>query len=819
MDSWEDITQVATGDFHTVGLKSGGTVVAVGYNDDGQCNVGLWEDITQVAAGGDHTVGLKSGGTVVAVGRNNYGQCNVSWAGITQVAAGYSHTVGLRTDSTVVTVGDNGYGQCNVDSWTGITQVAAGDYHTVGLKSDGTVVAVGDNNYGQCNVSWAGITQVAAGEAHTVGLKSGGTVVAVGYNGNDQGNVGLWTGITQVDAGKAHTVGLKRDGTVVAVGYNGYGQCNVGSWAGITQVATDGAHTVGLKRDGTVVAVGHNSYGQCNMGWNLGVMTSPTVTTNGATAIGTSSATLNMSYTLGDYTSVSVQFAYKKSSDTTWTYTSWVTDPGSPYFKTVSGLDSNTTYDFKAQLKYDSTVIEGSVLQFTTGKVLPTVTTTAVTGVTTSSATLNMSYTLGDYTSVSVQFVYKKSSNTTWTGTGWEEKTVAGIYAKEITGLSTNTQYDFKAELKYDTTTIEGSVLQFTTGKVLPTVTTTAVTGVTTSSATLNMSYTLGDYTSVSVQFVYKKSSNTTWTGTGWEEKTVAGIYAKEITGLSTNTQYDFKAQLKYNSTVIESSVLHFTTGKIFPTVTTNAATDVDTSSATLNMSYTLGDYTSVSVQFAYKKSSDTTWTETGWEEKTVAGTYGKEITGLSTNTQYDFKAELKYDSTVIEGSILQFTTGQTFTLTIYISPSGSGSVTLDPPGGTYSYGTVVTLTAIPATGWYFVGWSGDINSPDNPITFNINKNMNINALFVNSFTDTKTGSIILLDLVSSNAPRWRVTIPSKGYDTGWMPFRRYTRTNNHFWGEYADTRYHLIIDFYSSGRYHIIFDDRVTRISIKIAN
>jgi alpha-tubulin suppressor-like RCC1 family protein len=61
-----------------VRLKSDGTVVAVGYNDDGQCAVGGWTGIVQVAAGGGHTVGVKSDGTVVAVGNNDYGQCNVS---------------------------------------------------------------------------------------------------------------------------------------------------------------------------------------------------------------------------------------------------------------------------------------------------------------------------------------------------------------------------------------------------------------------------------------------------------------------------------------------------------------------------------------------------------------------------------------------------------------------------------------------------------------------------------------------------------------------------------------------------------------------
>jgi hypothetical protein len=71
------------------GVRSDGTVVAVGWNDYGQCNVADWTDIIQVAAGSEHTVGLKSDGSVVAVGRNYHGQCNVAdWTDIIQVAAG-----------------------------------------------------------------------------------------------------------------------------------------------------------------------------------------------------------------------------------------------------------------------------------------------------------------------------------------------------------------------------------------------------------------------------------------------------------------------------------------------------------------------------------------------------------------------------------------------------------------------------------------------------------------------------------------------------------------------------------------------------------
>ena len=188
--------------------------------------------IPMVAAGVRYTVGLKSDGTVVAVGRNIEGQCDVgNWTYIVQVSAGCLHTVGLKTDGTLVAVGNNDKGQCNVGGWTGIVQVAAGDYHTVGLKPDGTVVAMGDNFYGQCNVGgWTGIVQVAVGTYHTVGLKSDGTLVTVGDNEYGQCDVGGWTGIVQVAAGWIHTVGLKPDGTVVAVGSNDSGQCDVGGW-------------------------------------------------------------------------------------------------------------------------------------------------------------------------------------------------------------------------------------------------------------------------------------------------------------------------------------------------------------------------------------------------------------------------------------------------------------------------------------------------------------------------------------------------------------------------------------------------------------
>lgn len=69
----------------------------------------------------DHTVGLRSDGTVVAVGSNRWAQCDVSdWTDIVAISAAYAHTVGLKADGTVVAVGYNGFGQCDVSDWENI---------------------------------------------------------------------------------------------------------------------------------------------------------------------------------------------------------------------------------------------------------------------------------------------------------------------------------------------------------------------------------------------------------------------------------------------------------------------------------------------------------------------------------------------------------------------------------------------------------------------------------------------------------------------------------------------------------------------------
>jgi uncharacterized repeat protein (TIGR02543 family) len=62
---------------------------------------------------------------------------------------------------------------------------------------------------------------------------------------------------------------------------------------------------------------------------------------------------------------------------------------------------------------------------------------------------------------------------------------------------------------------------------------------------------------------------------------------------------------------------------------------------------------------------------------------------------------------------------------------AGNGSVTLNPPGGVYPYGTVVWLSGIPQSGSYFVFWGNAGSGNVNPLAFGVtNANLSVSSLF-----------------------------------------------------------------------------------------
>jgi hypothetical protein len=80
----------------------------------------------------------------------------------------------------------------------------------------------------------------------------------------------------------------------------------------------------------------------------------------------------------------------------------------------------------------------------------------------------------------------------------------------------------------------------------------------------------------------------------------------------------------------------------------------------------------------------------------------------------------------VITGAFLAYPT-----YTLSLVTNGQGTIVLNPPGGSYYSNTTVTVTATPASGWLFNGWSGASTSTNNPLNFTLDANSTLAGNFV----------------------------------------------------------------------------------------
>ncbi|HEV2391812.1 MAG TPA: immunoglobulin domain-containing protein [Verrucomicrobiae bacterium] len=248
---------IAAGAWHSLFLRTDGSVEAVGQNYEGQCTVpSSLSNVIGIAGGGYHSLALTIEGAVVAWGGNSYGQATPpqGLSNVIAIAAGTWHSLALRRDGTVVAWGDDSAGQLDIPSnLTNVVAIAAGGDHNLALRADGTVVAWGENTdaladfAGQSLVP-AGLSNViaiGAGAYHSLAAQGGGTVVGWGDNsqGESQAPASL-AGVVALAGGGSHSVALKADGTVGAWGNNWNGQCSLPAVTNVFAIAAGQAHTL-----------------------------------------------------------------------------------------------------------------------------------------------------------------------------------------------------------------------------------------------------------------------------------------------------------------------------------------------------------------------------------------------------------------------------------------------------------------------------------------------------------------------------------------------------------------------------------------------
>lgn len=300
----QKVVSVSTYYTHAIAALSDGTVWAWGENAFGQLGdsllnantnypvqvkgeygFGYLDSIVEVSCGYYHSLMLKSDGTVLSCGYNTYGQLGVNstqtWTvprpvvgpsgvgtltNIIQIDAGSHSSIALRNDGTVWAWGSNAYGTTGsgsgnnyypvqVASLPQIIKISIKGGHVLALDINGTIWAWGENTYGQVGnntfthvyspaqvLDQTGtnvidsIVDIGTGMMHSFAIHSDGTAYSWGSNNNGQlgdgttvdryfpveilgpGGTGLLDNIVELEGGHLLSIARKSDGTVYCWG-------------------------------------------------------------------------------------------------------------------------------------------------------------------------------------------------------------------------------------------------------------------------------------------------------------------------------------------------------------------------------------------------------------------------------------------------------------------------------------------------------------------------------------------------------------------------------------------------------------------------
>jgi alpha-tubulin suppressor-like RCC1 family protein len=296
------VTNMAAGAYHSLFIKSDGSLWAMGDNLYGELGDGTFNStnkpveivsnsVMAVAAGDYHSLFIKSDGSLWGMGNNNQGQLGdgtfnptnkpeeIVSNGVVAVSAGDDFSLFIKSDGSLWGMGNNNQGQLgdgtSVEVSTpveivssNVMAVAAGgaySAHSLFIKSDGSLWCVGDNEYGQLGdgtfndanrpeeIVSSGVVSVAAGGAYTLFLKSDGSLWGMGDNRAGEIGDGTFNSTNRAEEIVS--------GGVVAVAAEGGGDLSQGSPAGGGAGGSDGiieAHSLIIKSDGSLWGMGDN---------------------------------------------------------------------------------------------------------------------------------------------------------------------------------------------------------------------------------------------------------------------------------------------------------------------------------------------------------------------------------------------------------------------------------------------------------------------------------------------------------------------------------------------------------------------------------
>ncbi|MGE5343161.1 MAG: choice-of-anchor Q domain-containing protein [Candidatus Omnitrophota bacterium] len=474
---------------------------------------------------------------------------------------------------------------------------------------------------------------------------------------------------------------------------------NVATWGtkAVTGLTSGSTYTFQVKArngDSTETAFGATASGIPNA--------APTVTTNAASSLTSSGATLNGTVNANNL-STTVTFQY----GLTVSYGPPVPATQSPVTgttntavsKAITGLTPNTVYHYRVVGVNAMGTTNGLDQTFTTAGAAPIVTTGTAGSLTPNSAALSGTVNANNQSTV-VTFEYGTTTAYGSTATA-DQSPVTGLsdssVSKTVSGLIPNTLYHFRVKGVNATGTTYGSDQTFTSSAAVPIVTTNVANHIGSNTATLNGTVNPRNQ-STTVTFIYGETVACDKTVTASQSPLTGATptpVSANISGLKANTTYYFKAKGVNATGNNDGSILSFTTTEVgAPIVTTDAASAITPIGATLNATINANNQ-STAVTFEYGLTTGYGTTVTA-NPSPVSGindtTVSKTITGLTPHTVYHYRAKGVNATATTYGADLTFTTGvrvPTVTTTnaslIDTTSATLGGNVVDDGGGTVS--------------------------------------------------------------------------------------------------------------------------------------
>ncbi|MCP4148650.1 MAG: BACON domain-containing protein, partial [bacterium] len=332
----------------------------------------------------------------------------------------------------------------------------------------------------------------------------------------------------------------------------------------------------------------------------------------------------------------------------------------------MTGLEPGTAYHVRAYATNSAGTSYGINVIFVADAVTPTVTTTAVTSATSTSAISGGNVTDDGGISVTARGIcWGTSSNPTIAGTHTVNGSGTGSFTGSMTSLEPGTAYYVRAYATSSAGTSYGSQAAFSTTTVSAAVTTATITGITSTTGTGGGNVTSDGGAAVTARGVcWSTSTNPTTADSHTVDSNGTGSFTSALTDLEPGTAYFVRAYATNSTGTAYGSQVSFTTTTVLPTVVTTDTTALTSTTASGGGNVTANGGIGIFARgICWSIAANPTTAADHTSNGTGTGSFSSSITGLTAGATYYVRAYATNAVGTAYGSQMSFTTPVTTTI------------------------------------------------------------------------------------------------------------------------------------------------------------